>query len=89
MRMLELLQAGAVSRDGRYLAVGRFENNGSTTVVFLPLDGGERWETLVPVPQGKNVVYYRFKFDYRYNSFGPAQPDSKLSAPYRLLLSDK
>ncbi len=48
-----------------------------------------RWETLVPVPQGKNVVYYRFKFDYRYNAFGPAQSDSKLSSPYRLLVTDK
>jgi hypothetical protein len=47
-----------------------------------------RWETLVPVPEGKDVVYYHFKFDYRYNSFGPAQPDSKLSPSYRLLISD-
>jgi len=49
-----------------------------------------RWETLIQVPAGVNVVYYRFKFDYTYNNFGtPPQPNSKLSPTYRLEISDK
>jgi hypothetical protein len=48
-----------------------------------------RWETLVPVPVGKSIVYYRFKFDYDYNAFGPAKPDSKLSPELRLQIVDK
>jgi hypothetical protein len=44
-----------------------------------------RWETLIPVPPGNNVIYYRFKLDYTYNAFGkPPQSDSKLSPKYRL-----
>lgn len=59
------LQPGRVSPDGRYLAVGRSEASGSTTVVFLPLDGGERREILVPAkvvpdqcwtPDGQSVI---------------------------------
>jgi hypothetical protein len=49
-----------------------------------------RWETLIPVPPGNNVVYYRFKFDYKYNAFGSApQGDSMLSPIYRLQIIDK
>src|SRR5258708_35152932 len=48
-----------------------------------------RWETLVPVPPGKNVVYYRFKFDYDYLSFPTRKSDSKLSPVYRLQILDK
>src|ERR1700709_91767 len=29
-----------------------------------------RWETLIPAPDTAKVIYYRFKFDYNYNSFG-------------------
>jgi hypothetical protein len=46
-----------------------------------------RWETLIPVPATKDVVYYRFKFDYNYNSFGAPQSDSKLSSEYRLQIT--
>jgi hypothetical protein len=48
-----------------------------------------RWETLVPILPGNKTVYYQFKFDYRYNTFGPAQADSKLSPKYRLLISEQ
>jgi hypothetical protein len=48
-----------------------------------------RWETLIPVPPGTNVVYYRFKFDYDSTGFGKNHPDSKLSQVYRLQISDK
>lgn len=49
-----------------------------------------RWETLIPVPAGQNTVYYRFKFDFDYNTFGsPGSSDSKLSPVYRLQILDK
>jgi hypothetical protein len=40
-----------------------------------------RWETLLPVPAGQNVVHYQFKFDYLVNAVPEIKPDSKLSAP--------
>lgn len=44
-----------------------------------------RWEGLVPVPPNSDVVSYRVKFDYLYNSFGkPPQPGSMLSPIYTL-----
>ncbi|HVY72164.1 MAG TPA: hypothetical protein VHH73_19685 [Verrucomicrobiae bacterium] len=43
-----------------------------------------RWETLIPVPAGKNVLNYRFKVDYEYDSIPIRRPDSKLSPPYQL-----
>jgi hypothetical protein len=49
-----------------------------------------RWETLIPVPPGKNVVYFRFKFDYMYDAFAsPGRMDSLLSPIYRLQILDK
>jgi len=49
-----------------------------------------RWETLIPVPPGKNVVYFRFKFDYMYDAFAsPGKMDSLLSPIYRLQILDK
>ena len=48
-----------------------------------------RWETLVPVPATTNVVYYKFKFDYQYNSIPHRRPDSKLSSEFRLTILDK
>jgi hypothetical protein len=51
---------------------------------FTPLMTN-RWETLVPVKPGENVIYYRYKFDFDHNVFGNVpQPDSKLSPKYRL-----
>jgi hypothetical protein len=45
-----------------------------------------RWETLVPVPPGRNAVTYRIKFDYNYNAFSAPKSDSKLSPEYRLIV---
>jgi hypothetical protein len=43
-----------------------------------------RWEGLIPVPAGKNVVSYRYKFDFRYNRMGAPGNGSALSREYTL-----
>ena len=44
-----------------------------------------RWEGLVPLPPGANMVNYRFKFDYFYNVFGSQpKPNSVSSKIYTL-----
>jgi hypothetical protein len=43
-----------------------------------------RWETLVPIPEDQNFVYYKYKFDYLYKSIPRPKQDSKLSPPYKL-----
>jgi hypothetical protein len=49
-----------------------------------------RWETLIPIPADKNIVYYRFKFDFDYNTFASSGgADSKLSPVYRMQILDK
>jgi len=49
-----------------------------------------RWEALLPVPAGKNVVQYRYKFDFKYNAMGkPPQNDSALSPQYTLRILEK
>lgn len=49
-----------------------------------------RWEGLVPVPAGKNVVEYRYKFEFKYNAVGqPPQEDSALSPVYSLRIIEK
>jgi hypothetical protein len=48
-----------------------------------------QWETLVPVPADKQIVTYRYKFDYEYQGFPARQVDSKLSKYYQLYLLDK
>ena len=45
-----------------------------------------RWEGLVPVPEGKEGVAYRYKFDYEFNTFGPAENGSAMSPSYELKL---
>jgi hypothetical protein len=47
-----------------------------------------RWETLIPVPAGTNIVHYRFKFDYRYNAMGGPRTDSALSQEHTLRIVD-
>ncbi len=47
-----------------------------------------RWEGLVPVPAGTNIVHYRYKFDFDYNATGKVQPDSALSSEYTLRILD-
>ena len=49
-----------------------------------------RWDGLVPVPAGKNVTEYRYKFEFKYNAVGqPPQDDSALSPVYKLLILDR
>jgi hypothetical protein len=48
-----------------------------------------RWEGLIPVPPGTNQVYYRYKFDFRYNAFGNSKPDSAVSGQYNLHILDQ
>jgi len=48
-----------------------------------------RWEGLIPVPAGKNVVNYRYKFDYHYNRMGAAGKDSALSREYKLRILEQ
>jgi len=48
-----------------------------------------RWEGLIPVPPQTNVVYYHYKFDFRYNDFGGQRNDSASSPEYKLQVLDK
>ncbi len=48
-----------------------------------------RWETLIPVPVGTQVINYHFKFDYNYSAIMMRNADSKLSPPYQLKIVDK
>lgn len=45
-----------------------------------------RWEALVPIPRGTNLVYYRYKFDYRYNRIPTVSESSRLSPTYQMEL---
>ena len=48
-----------------------------------------RWEGLVPVPADKDMVHYRYKFDFQYNAMGNSKSDSALSQEYILRITDK
>ncbi|MDP6892724.1 MAG: hypothetical protein QF731_06045 [Verrucomicrobiota bacterium] len=48
-----------------------------------------RWETLIPIPVGTQVINYHFKFDYNYNAIMMRNADSKLSPPYQLKIVDQ
>jgi len=48
-----------------------------------------RWEALVPIPPGTNVINYHFKVEYDYNKFGKAGQDSLRSSQYKLEVLDK
>jgi hypothetical protein len=47
-----------------------------------------RWETLIPVPNDRDVIHYRFRFDWEYKGIPQARPDSDLSPEYRLRIMD-
>jgi len=47
-----------------------------------------RWEADVPLPAGKNPVFYRFKWDYGTAGFGRVNTNSTRSREYRLELLD-
>ncbi|HXF11474.1 MAG TPA: hypothetical protein VN625_11875 [Desulfuromonadaceae bacterium] len=47
-----------------------------------------RWEGYVPVPAGQNETEFRFKFDYKRNSFSKEpQPASAMSPMYKLKIT--
>ncbi len=48
-----------------------------------------RWEGLIPVPVGINLVHYRYKFDFDYNAMGKPRSDSALSPEFTLQVVDK
>jgi hypothetical protein len=48
-----------------------------------------RWEGLVPVSAGTNLVHYRYKFDYQYNAMGNPRPDSAFSPEYTLQIIEE
>jgi hypothetical protein len=43
-----------------------------------------RWEGLILVPADANLIHYRYKFDFEYNTLGKPKPDSALSEEYTL-----
>jgi hypothetical protein len=48
-----------------------------------------RWEGLIPVAAQTNVVYYHYKFDFKYNNFGGPKSDSASSHEFMLQVLDK
>ena len=48
-----------------------------------------RWEALIPIPVGTQLINYHFKFDYNYNAIMMRNADSKLSPPYQLKILDQ
>jgi hypothetical protein len=53
------------------------------------LKSNNRWETLVPIPAGKNEVTYHFKINYDFTAFNKTGRDSMLSQDYKLTIADK
>jgi len=47
-----------------------------------------RWEGLVPVPAGGNIVHYHYRFDFETTDFGKLTPDNARSPEYRLQVVD-
>ena len=43
-----------------------------------------RWEGLVPVPQGVSAVRYHYKLDFQFNKMGKPGSDTALSREYTL-----
>ncbi len=43
-----------------------------------------RWEGLIPVPPGTNIIHYRYKFDFQHNAMGGPRSDSAMSEVYTL-----
>ena len=46
-----------------------------------------RWETLVPVPAGKDSIDYHFKVEYEYDRFGKPGKGSLRSTEYKLTIT--
>ena len=49
----------------------------------------QKGRPVIPVPASQSYIVYRFKVDYLYRAFGPAEKSSKLSQDYRLDIIDK
>ena len=47
----------------------------------------DRWETFIPVPADKDVIYYHYKFDFLDNAFGAPRADSLMSPEYKLQIT--
>jgi hypothetical protein len=47
-----------------------------------------RWEGVIPVPPGTNLVYYHYKFGFQYNAFGSPKSDSTSSREYSLRIME-
>ena len=48
-----------------------------------------RWEGLLPVPPGTNIVHYHYKFDFKYNQMGNPGNDNAVSQEYTLRILDQ
>lgn len=48
-----------------------------------------RWEALVPIPASTNNVYYRYRFDYKYDRIPKPAESSRLSQTYQLQIIDR
>jgi len=48
-----------------------------------------RWETLVPVPADKDIITYRYRFDYEYRAIPAHRPDNAQSKHYQLFILEK
>ena len=49
----------------------------------------DRWETVVPIPPGKDILTYQYKFDFQYYSIPARKANSVLSKSYQLRLLDQ
>jgi hypothetical protein len=45
-----------------------------------------RWETLVPVPADKDVLTFRYRFDYEYRAIPARRPDNVQSKHYQVFI---
>jgi PBP1b-binding outer membrane lipoprotein LpoB len=48
-----------------------------------------RWEGLIPVPQGTSLIHYRYRFEFQYNKMGRAGNDTALSREYTLRILEQ
>ena len=48
-----------------------------------------RFEAMVPIPASTNYIYYRYKFDYKYNKMPTPGESSRLSPTYQLEIVDR
>ena len=48
-----------------------------------------RWEGLIPAPQGTSLIHYRYRFEFQYNKMGRAGNDTALSREYTLRILDQ